>query len=215
MTNQIKSQDLNYVQHIHSIDIKKIGEMLNQGVHHRVYYYGEKYVLKVPRERFNFLYSEKSHLDEDLKLLKLYAGKLIIKTIVHASEDHHYHCVVQERLSAAECVTPKSVIQVWSQFEELLSINKTMMKRERALIDFLGGAGFISCFKFLLGNPQPPYLSNVVIYKGKIKILDTDLIRLKVNGVSWEEILRLFLSTVSFIISALCLKLFFHQQQKN
>lgn len=81
----MRASDLEYLSHIPSILPDKLGDLLKKSTHHRVYEYGENEIIKVPRRRFNFLYSKRSHLEADLDIVERYFPGLAVHTVIHSS----------------------------------------------------------------------------------------------------------------------------------
>jgi len=209
MSKPLSPHDWRYVSAIPAIDASKIGELINQGVHHRVYKYGAKHVIKIPRRLFDFLYSTKSHLEADLELIEQYFPQLLISTHVYAAADQKQHCIVQEYITDFQAVTPATVLKVWPQFERLRAENQKLIREKKTALDFLGGEGFISC-AYSLFSKSTPYFSNMLIIKGKIRLVDSELLRLSLPSFSFAELVRFVLSFNSFLITEVCLNSFFN-----
>lgn len=207
----MKKNDLNYVASI-GIDIDKIGKFIDKGVHHRVYEFGKNQVIKIPKRRFNFLYSKKTQLLNDYKLLQQYFKNLVVPIKVVASDDRTKHCILQKRVKNFRLLTPKTLVLVEDQFLEILKQNYQLFVSKKYCLDFLGGEGFISCITSLY-TTQLPYSSNMVIVKVKNKyklvLIDSELLRLSVKIKSISEAISFILSIFTMIITVVFMLIFF------
>jgi hypothetical protein len=208
----MRKSDLRYIKNITTIDAKKVGKKINSGVHHRVYEYGTKHVIKIPRRRYNFLYSTRSHLEADISLINRFFPNLMVKTTVHSSKKHKHHCMVQEKITSFQPITPASFPRVHKEFATLVAQNEKLETRHAASLDFLGGEGFFSCITYLLYGKPLPHFSNMVIIRDKsrymLKLMDTELLRFSRPGLNTTELVSFGMSLCSLAITKLCLKLF-------
>jgi len=209
----MKENDINYVRQIPTIDINQIGQLINQGVHHRVYEYGRDEVLKVPRRRFNFLYSNRSHLEADLKLINSYFPELAVSTVVHSSKSHQHHCMIQEKVKVYTLIDPVSFREVGDDFTNLLQKNKQLEINHCCSLDLLGGQGLLSCIRYFLGHKELPYFSNTVLVKKngrfKLRVIDTELLRLSLTSLTFTGILSYVSSHCSLVATNICLNSFY------
>lgn len=209
----MRSSDLDYISHIPTIDPRLLGDLLKESTHHRVYEYGKDEILKVPRRRFNFLYSERSHLEADLAIIERYFPGLAVHTLVHSSENHDHHCIVQEKLLGYK-VTPDTVKKMKDDFRTLFQQNSVLLKEKGASLDYLGGAGLEASWGKLFGGEDVPFFSNMTIIRQgktyKIKLLDTELLRIYPPKLNLQDILRYLLSLGSFMISEFFLRIYFY-----
>lgn len=209
----MRISDLNYLSEVTGIDPDLVGGLLNQGVHHRVYEYGQEQVIKVPRRRFNFLYTERAHLEADLKLINHQFPNLTIKTEVLSSADHSRHCLIQERIHDYRLLTPRNFAQHRTQFNQLWEANQELIQKSGYSLDFVGGEGIFSCFSSLLPAGDPPFFSNLVIdergRQPQLKLIDTELLRLGKPSLNPTDLFRSYLSWVSWFSTLLCLRWFF------
>jgi hypothetical protein len=207
-----KKRLLRYIQKITKIKPQLVGSLLNAGVHHRVYAYGKQHVIKIPRRRFNFLYSKHSHLENDLSLLNTYFPGLVVETQVFASADKKNHCIIQKKVATFTYITPQLLArqpQVQLQLEKLLVKNRSLLRRHSSSLDLLGGNGFTACLESVFFPNHQPYFSNMVLYKGKLRLLDSELLRYSFVSLSFEELVRTLLSLISLAITEICLRLFY------
>jgi hypothetical protein len=207
----MRAADLKYIAPIEAVSIEKVGKLLNTGIHHRVYHYGTSKVIKIPRKRFNFLYSKRSHLESDIKLLDEYFPGLAVKTEVFSNANHSRHCIVQKKTSQYEMVTPKAISLIRDELNCILRANARLLKERQACLDFIGGEGFVSCLKAIFFSEREPYFSNMVIVKKKRKrtllLLDSELIRLQQPQWKVDDVIRFFLCWTYFLTVLFWMKL--------
>lgn len=207
----MRKNDLNYVASI-GIDVDKVGNFIDKGVHHRVYEFGKTNVIKIPKRRFNFLYSKKTDLLLDYQLLIKYFKNLVVPIKVISSKDKTKHCIIQKRIKHFKLLTPESMSLVEDQFVEILKQNLKLFKSKQYCLDFLGGEGFISCLTSLY-TTQLPYSSNMVIVKIKNKyklvLIDSEILRINFRHKSFYDLVRFILSFSTLLITVIFMFLFF------
>jgi hypothetical protein len=205
--------DLHYLSEIPDVKLDKVGSLLNTGVHHRVYRYGRQQVIKVPRQRFTFLYSERAHLEADLAIIDQHFPHFRVKTEVYASANHQRHCIVQERLSNYRLLTPERFVQHRDEFNHLWQKNHQLITQTGRSLDFIGGEGLSSCMTSLLPASPPPFFSNILIdetgKKPRLRLIDTELLYLGTPEKNHADILRWGLSWISWLCTLFCLEKFF------
>lgn len=209
----MRISDLNYLSEIVGVDREKVGHLLNTGVHHRVYSYGDEHVIKVPRRRFNFLYTERAHLEADLNVIDTYFPGLRVNTDVLSSPDHQRHCIIQERLHDYRLLTPASFSEHRPAFSKIWKTNQRLLAETGKSLDFVGGEGLSSCLASLMPAAPPPFFSNMVIQvqgsRTRLRLIDTELLCLGVPPLNHTDILRVVLSWISWGATVFCLRWFF------
>jgi len=204
--------DVAWIQKIVTVDLKKVGQLINEGMHHRVYEYGHDEVIKIPKRSFNFLYSRTSHLEKELQLLETFFPGLAIRTTIHASVDQNYHCMIQERVKRFTLLDPTSLTQVTADFNQLLLKNYSLRISHNCSLDLLGGEGVMSCIRYFFGSKKIPHFSNTVLVKTKgkiqLRLIDTELLRLSLSGYTFSDIISWVLSHFSVVATKVCLRYF-------
>lgn len=208
LVDVLKKRDLAYVAPIAGISLSKIGELLSYGAHHRFYAYGRKQVIKIPIARFAFLYSTSSHLEQDLRLLQRYCPQLVVPTEIYATPRHTRHCVVQQRV-VGQHATVQALRSHHLAVASLLRSSDLLMKNHRCAIDSVGGEGVLSCLRAFFGSVPEPYCSNLFLVKGKLVLLDCELLRFSYRHYSVAELIRCVLSYVTHAVNRLCWRYFF------
>lgn len=208
----MRRSDLRYIRPIRGIDSGLVGTLLGAGVHHRVYAYGEKSVIKIPRRRFAFLYSTHSHLTDDLTLIKKHFPGLAVATRIFSSANGKRHCMVQDRIDHPIQLTQRTIALVQEEFLRLHTRNAAMLAATGMSLDIVGGEGVESCLRSLVQSKEA-YSSNMVIKKSgkehKLVLVDTELMRLHLPAWNTQDITRYFLSLGSFLCMRVCLRFFF------
>lgn len=207
--DRMLKSDLLYIKDIPGVEKNKIGHLINQGIHHRVYCYDGNKVIKIPRKQFNFLYSTKSHLELDLSLLKKYFPELAIQTQVLASDDHTKHCMIQEYIDDFELITRDNIELIKPDLNKLFIENKKLFNEWGMSLDIIGGEGFFSCIYFMLSKTNQAYFSNLVIVKKgehmTLKLIDIELLRLNLPSYSLTDFVSYISSNISLLITNLLL----------
>lgn len=190
-----------------------IKEKIAEGFNHVVYRYHEDQVIKLPKKRGSFTYSNSSTLEKDLSLIRKYFPHLAIKTDVRRSESGTTHCIIQDFFLDGKEISIDKVSIVKRQIEAIIEQNKKLYKETGYALDIVGGVGFLNS---ILGSILPsvkPSLSNLVMRKQgssyRVYLLDIELLRLQLNARSWSDIVSWVLAWVSFYSNAFLLKFVF------
>lgn len=197
------------------LQVQKMGSLLVESTHHRVYSYGKDQIIKVPRRRFEFLYSDKVALLRDLAFLQKHFPGLAIKTEVLSSKNEEHHIILQERVNQTYSVTKEVIQRHSSEFKKLLEKNSALYKDTGCSLDFLGGAGVNSCLRSLFDKQVVPHCSNLMIKDGKLCLVDTELHRVYLSSVSLHGVVSYILALFSHHTNVLFLRLFFRVASKR
>jgi len=206
----MKKADLRWIRNISTVDVRKVGNLIDEGMHHRVYEYGHDEVIKIPRRRFNFLYSKRSNLESDILLIQTYFPGLAIRTVIHSSADQNQHCMVQEKVKKFRSLDQDSIHNVKSDFNKLLLKNQQLRIKHNCSLDLLGGHGVMSCIGHFFGGKKKPYFSNTVLMNKKgglvLRLIDTELLRLSLTSYTFIGVLSWIFSYSSLLSTRLCLR---------
>jgi len=191
------------------LEIQKVGPLIIQGAHHRVYSYAKDRIIKVPRKRFEFLYSDNIALHKDLAFLDTHFPGLAIHTTVLTCIDEKNHVILQDRAEKSIAVTKDVIREHEDVVDELIRRNDIVYRKTGCSLDFLGGEGVKSCILSLFGNSVKPHWSNMMIHQGSLRLVDTELHRVYLTEFSRFGILSYLLAFCSHHTNILFLKYFF------
>jgi hypothetical protein len=192
--------------------LKGIGKKIGESTHHTVYNYGSGKVVKIPKKRFDFIYSNRQDLEADLKLVNGFFPGFAVATRIAGDENDLHHVIIQRRVKNPVLLTPTTYLSVRKELEKVFDFNRRLIKEHRRSLDILGGTGFISTVGSIFGIGEA-HISNILLENrgGKLRpvLVDTELLRLTPSLLSLRDLTVCGLSIVSWVINKIFLARFF------
>lgn len=196
-----------------TIDRRAIKKQIGQGTNHFVYEYQDRKVIKIPKKKGALTYSTARLLKNDISLLAKYFPELAVNTELVESADGTDYCLIQELFIHGKEISSESMSEVREELEKILDQNKQLYNETGHALDLFGSDGFV---KSLLGLVIPgikPNLSNLVMRKEgsryKVYLLDTELLRLRINSQRLASLPAWLQSWISFYLTSFLLKVAF------
>jgi hypothetical protein len=175
-----------------------VGEFLAQGMQHYVFAYGKEFVIKIPKfDLFNSLYGilKPNEVDSDWKIIRQFFEEYVVDTKVFNSPDKKRYVVIQKRVHNFENVNSSNIQSVLKDFQALHNRNYILETKLGYSLDLWGKSGILKSIRKSFGRINVfVELSNIVIDKSnpkklKLKIIDTNLYRIRGNNIGISRIL--------------------------
>lgn len=206
-----RKEVVNYLAAFKEINTKKLGPFLGQGLTHRVYAYGDKQIIKVPKKGYIKKQEAAQQLKKSYDLCREYFPEYVWKSEIITSA--RGYAVLQKRFSKLESLSQSNMHEVEDQFDDVIKRNHKLRKERRYTIDFTGFGGFKKTVKWLFNRNVVVTLDNfVVVRKGKkmhIILEDFQLLNLNFGRSTLNNIYRLCIYQVSFRMNAAILRMIF------
>ena len=177
--------DLDYARTLMDVDRRLIGARIGLGLEHRVYEYGDKDVLKIPRRRLVYKPPTADIKQWEADIIGQYFPQYYLPTQVRRSSDHPYYGLVQERLSDFSPLSSDNIGLVADQFGDLVAVNRHLFVEQGLCLDFIGWEGFRRSLQAYASNKAKPVISNIVVVgrdKPRLTILDQTIFCLRENN---------------------------------
>ncbi|MEI6532610.1 MAG: hypothetical protein WCO06_02095 [Candidatus Roizmanbacteria bacterium] len=212
-------QEERYIKQFQKIKIKQIGKLIDEGMGNRVYEYGKKQVLKIPKISFIYHPPSLPHAKSDLQIINRYFKDYIQDTEIITTPKSDYYCIIQERITNPRHPTKNDVALLQDQFDDIVKKNIRLYDRHGDSLDFLGQQGLRECIYSLVVPWKKPHLFNIVISENKsserLVILDIELLRMKERDQTLRDLRFRFVSTISYFLNIFFLRYCFGIHIKN
>lgn len=197
-----KEEDVKFLNKFKQVDSAQLGNLLGQGYEYRVYEYGPDKVVKVPQKNFLYGNSADDVFYNYLIGREMFSEFVLPTDLIQLGEDY---ILVQKRLNKFRQFNKADLDDpvLRDQFEDLLTRNNLLLKRDLGALDLWGVQGIKdTLFKSLTLEPNSVVLDNVSVVEDengnkRIYIPDFDLL---VNQRKSESLKDVLVSNISFLL---------------
>lgn len=196
------------------LDMALIGDQVAKGKQHRVFRYGDKQVIKMPRRSlFMRAYGglKYSQVKSDLAYLKQDYGSYLPETEVYKAGRLGGYVILQDYINSAQSVYADRAYLVAEQLRNMVSVAQKQAIEDSIYLDFFGYAGLIGSLKAMVPfTSHKAFLANIALKQNKLYIVDINLLRVGRHSKQYGLFHRLSDAT-TVLLSSLLLAYFFKQ----